>query len=56
VSSHGDPPAQMLFGQITVMSAQDKVRMTGSSNFPGRAYIGSQKNGASIAFDGPIGP
>jgi hypothetical protein len=56
VSSHGDPPAQMLFGQITVMSAQDKVRMTSSSNFPGRAYIGSQKNGASIAFDGPIGP
>ena len=56
VSSHGAPPAQMLFGQITLSSAGDTIRVTSSSQLPGRAYIGTMTNGSSIAFDGPIGP
>jgi hypothetical protein len=56
VSSHGDPIAQMLFGQITLSSVGKTTRLTNSSQLPGRAYIGSRAGGSSIAFDGPIGP
>ena len=56
VSSHGDPPAQMLFGAITVTSAGKTIRITNSADFRGRVYIGSRPNGSIIAFDGPIGP
>lgn len=56
VSSHGDPPAQMLFGEITLSSGGKTARLASSSHLPGRAYIGSRTGGSSISFDGPIGP
>jgi hypothetical protein len=54
VSSHGDPFDQMLFGHITVSSAESTVSLTSSSLFT-LAPIGIKKTGRIVAFDGPIG-